>query len=771
MYNFINMDSQEFELLSKDIMEKALGIDLRSYTKGRDSGIDIRGYVGNDIIIQVKHFAHGNFSSLRNSLVKEQEKVKKLKPKRYIIVTSFRLTPPNEIDIYNLFKPFMQSRKDIYDACRLDTILLDNIEIVKTHYKLWLVSSDILNIISNNSSNIDISTLMYDFERKSELFVETRSYREAIKILESENLIMLSGEPGVGKTTLSKMLLAYFASQKYTLRYVSNKSVRDIKNMLLDDSNEIILIDDFLGQHYVELDMSKLEELKNLIIYISNKSNKKLILNSRITILNEALNNNQGFNNFIIDINVNKYVLNVNQMNLLEKGKMLYKHIYFNRLSQKYYNEIQMDERYLKIIKHANFNPRIIEYITRKNKVKEISVDSYFEFIIKSLDNPKDIWKEEFEKFKKYDRIFMNTLYSLSNDFTLEVILQESFNIRINNEENYDTTVNIYNDCANRLADSLIIKVNNSIKIMNPSINDYIYHYLSENDVEVGSILKAAVYLEQLQILRKVNEIQTMEFITLKILNQGFLKLKTYTAGYEINYYYLYYISELNIKNDFLLESIYEQLLSRKPFGHDKERNSDLTMRFLGNQGMFTYYKLDKLILDFNNLRRYYDYLNFNALKEFIPFHEHSIKQNINLILSKDEIFKLDCLTSWEIELEIISILNEEIDNIIVSNITDFEDEAAEENISLIKNLILVYIDLLIQDRMMLLQNNSILCKNIHINNQIIFEEINLVDNIYTVMSNNGNCTKEKYNSTEEDTNSYEELIKDVFDIEYIFTD
>ncbi|MBU3156334.1 hypothetical protein [Clostridium estertheticum] len=771
MYNFINMESHEFELLSKDIMEKALGIDLRTYTKGRDGGIDIRGYVGNDIIIQVKHFVHGNFSSLRNSLIKEQEKVKKLKPKRYIIVTSFCLTPQNENDIYNLFKPFMRSKEDIYDACRLDSILLDNIEIVKTHYKLWLISSDILNIISNNSSNIDISTLMYDFERKSELFVETRAYREAIKILESENLIMLSGEPGVGKTTLSKMLLAYFASQKYTLRYVSNKSVRDIKNMLLDDSKEIILLDDFLGQHYVELDMSKLEELKNLIIYISNKNNKKLILNSRITILNEALNNNQGFNNFIIDINVNKYILNVNEMNLLEKGKMLYKHIYFNRLSQEYYNEIQMDERYLKIIKHANFNPRIIEYITRKNKVKEISVDSYFEFIIKSLDNPKDIWKEEFEKFKKYDRIFMNTLYSLSNDFILEVILQESFNVRINNEENYDTTINIYNDCANRLADSLIIKVNNSIKIMNPSINDYIFHYLSENDVEVGSILKSTLYLEQLQILRKVNEICTMEFINFKILNQEFLKLKIYADGDEINYYYLYYISELNIKNDLLLESIYENLLSHKPFGHDKERNSDLTMRFFGNQGMVTYYKLDKLILDFNNLRRYYNYLNFNALKEFIPLHEHSIKQNINLMLSKDEIFKLDRLTSWEIELEIISLLNEEIDNIIVSNITDFEDEVAEENISLIKNVVSTYIDSLIQDRMMLLQNNSILCKNIHINNQMIFDEIDLVGNIYTVMSNNGVCTKEKYNFTKEDTNSYEELIKDLFDIEYIFTD
>lgn len=773
MYNFSNMDDYEFELLSKDIIEKELSIELRNYTKGRDGGIDIRGYFNNDLIIQVKHYVHSSYSSLKSSLIKEKEKIKKLKVKRYIIVTSFRLTPENENEIYDLFKEFMKSRGDIYDSCRLDSILSESrsVEIVRKHYKLWLVSSNILTIISNNSCNIDIKTFMYDFDTKSNLFVETKAYKESIKNLDEDNLILLYGEAGIGKTTLSKMILAYYGSKGYDLRYVSNKSIRDIKNILLDnDSNEIILIDDFLGQHYVDINLSVLEELKSLIIYISSKNNKKLILNSRTIILNEALRNNQEFENFLLDINLRRYLVTANEIRLLDKAKILYKHIYFNRLPLKYYNEIKKDKRYLKVIKHRNFNPRIIEYITRKNKVISIAPNKYFDFIIKMLENPKDIWKEEFNKFKKYDRIFINTLYSLTTEFVDEDIFKKCFYARLNNDENYDTTLNIFMDCLNRLLDSLVTKKDGLIKMLNPSINDYIYNYLSENDSEIESILKSAVYVEQLKIIQNINPKLTNKFIISSILTGEFLNLKVYYNNYNIEYYYLYYISEFNIMDRKLLKFIHINLSNMIPFGSDKEKNSDLVMRFFSNKDMFKYYKLYELMFCFRNLCKYYEYMNVNALKTFIPFHESIIKKNKDFILSEQEISLIDSLISWEIEIYIISILKERIEMIILSNISDFDESLFKKNIAFIKKIVKEHIELLMEKELDFIKNSNILCKNIWINNEIIFDEIDLYDKLSKMEDDlydlDEPCVLEK-----DDDVLDEKEINELFNREYLFVD
>lgn len=41
MYNFNNLSDVEFEILCKDIMQRRLGIELHTFAKGRDGGIDI----------------------------------------------------------------------------------------------------------------------------------------------------------------------------------------------------------------------------------------------------------------------------------------------------------------------------------------------------------------------------------------------------------------------------------------------------------------------------------------------------------------------------------------------------------------------------------------------------------------------------------------------------------------------------------------------------------------------------------------------------------
>ena len=100
-YDFSTLNDKEFEELTKDLLNSELKLDLRSFPRGRDKGIDLRKSTDlnkNYIVVQVKHFINSKYSLLKTKLFNEElEKVKKLNPDRYLIATSpvFRTRTPN----------------------------------------------------------------------------------------------------------------------------------------------------------------------------------------------------------------------------------------------------------------------------------------------------------------------------------------------------------------------------------------------------------------------------------------------------------------------------------------------------------------------------------------------------------------------------------------------------------------------------------------------------------------------------------------------------
>lgn len=103
----------------------------------------------------------------------------------------------------------MKSKDNIIDLKCIDSFLQEEInkDIVKTNFKLWLSSSNILSEIYNHDIFIDCEVLLDDIEKESELFVETNTYTRCKVLLENHNILIITGAPGVGKTTISKMLV------------------------------------------------------------------------------------------------------------------------------------------------------------------------------------------------------------------------------------------------------------------------------------------------------------------------------------------------------------------------------------------------------------------------------------------------------------------------------------------------------------------------------------------------------------------------------------
>ncbi len=642
MYNLANLNDYEFEMLCKDIMEVKLQVKLHRFKRGKDQGIDLRDS-DEDLkyMIQVKHFNDSSYSDLKRNIMKEVPNVKNNNPKNYYICVSKELTPKRRKEIFLMFKDYMKDLSNIIDKTDIDDFLAkeENKDIVQKNYKLWLCSSNVLTLIQNKNVFIDCEEILNEINDYAKLFVNTKAYFDCCNSLIKNNLIIIVGNPGVGKSTISKMLLLYFASKDFAVRYTSDNNIKDIKKILCSDpaKKEIVLLDDFLGQHYLNISDKEPNELKALISYIEKNPNKKLILNSRITIINEANYSSIAFSNLMEQCEDKNYLIDLNKMSFWEKAKILYNHIYFNNLPEEYMLEFRMNKNYALIIKHKNYNPRIIEYVTKPKNYLSVKPQDYINYILEKLDNPDKVWEDEFRnRLEEEDRILLNTLYSLTNTKIELDVLKNAFNKRILNNIN-KTTLNTFLEVINRLTNSLIkIEIFNNkrfILVVNNSLNDFLKKKIENNINEQINIIKNAYYIEQIEKFKNNKEI-----IYEMIYNNTLSKLKV--INYTNSFYYLnliidYDLRDIKIKD--YVEEVFKDFIINFKFGYE-----DLLIDLIKN-GMVKFYNLEDII--FNNLDRFLKCLSYDNI---LYLNDALIKEKHKLNKEELDTFKNNLIEAFE---------------------------------------------------------------------------------------------------------------------------
>lgn len=214
-YDFSKINDEEYEELFKDILKSTTGENFRTFAKGRDGGIDvISTNAKNRIIGQAKHYVKTPMTQLLKDLQnKEKPKVTRLNPDRYIVAFSQEITSQAYEKILEIFSPFLKDGNDIYDLKRMKEILDKDEKLINKWYKLWLPSKEIIDKILKNSENAITSFYKEKIDKEVQLFIETKYYKEAIKTLQKENVIIIHGNPGTGKTTLANILVYQFLAR------------------------------------------------------------------------------------------------------------------------------------------------------------------------------------------------------------------------------------------------------------------------------------------------------------------------------------------------------------------------------------------------------------------------------------------------------------------------------------------------------------------------------------------------------------------------------
>ena len=656
MLNYGNLNDVEFEYLCQDIMQKKLDTVLHKFARGKDGGIDLADNVHTkDIVVQVKHYMRSTAEQLMSSLKKEADKVKKLAPKQYYICCSKELSPQKINEIYVMFSDYMDSPSHIITLNEIDDFLNDavNIEILKKHYKLWIESTGILQDIANNNTFIDCESLLANIENEGNLFVKTSAFTNALKCLEDNKTLFITGNPGIGKTVTSKMLVLYYAAYGYRVRFSTNVTDLDELKKSLSrnpEIKEVILVDDCFGQAYFNMKESQNAEIISLINYVNSSSNKLLILNSRITILKEAKEQKPELVKCFEGKKCKVYILDMTAMDNIEKAKIFYNHIVFNGMDEAYFSEIQKNKRYLKIIKHPNYTPRIIEFICNHNRYKDIEPSQYYEFIMQQLDNPREIWRDEYErKLKKVDRLFLLTLYSLSDSAVEENTVRDCFENRISYEKDIDTTVDQYETSLARLLDGFIRVVAEKgirkLSMINPSVNDYLDGRLKSSALEKQQLIEKSLSIQQKKRLLSENE---FDAFALSALSKHEVRNYLFANDSQKNAFVSYYVGKYKLLDDLYTCNILSYLScpdSLHIYGNASIHPIDI-IRLIFDNDICDYYKIKDYIVNESNLDKLLNALDLDSMVETIhvinPFFDSSDRPVFVEIASKQLGYAID---------------------------------------------------------------------------------------------------------------------------------
>jgi hypothetical protein len=510
-YTFTTLAPNEFEDLSKDLLERYLGVPLQAFTTGRDGGIDLRHAKANNEswVVQCKHYAGSRFADLKRSVSKEVEKLHEFKPQRYVLATSCGLTPGNVDELYDLLSPYCTSKHDILGKTDLNGILRANGEIERRHPKLWITSEAVLSRVLQNDVFVQSDMTRDSILQRLSLYVYTSRFEEARKKLNVDRVCIISGVPGVGKTTLAEMLLVEHLMDGWELVTIHQNVSEGLRALQANpDSKQVFYYDDFLGQVSSGEKLAKNEDgaLLQLLRAIQHSSSKRFILTTREYILAQAKREHEKLARASLDIY--SFVVECRDYDEEAKARILANHLYFNQVPQEHVAAIVRYEGYREIIDHDNYNPRLVESMTNRLEFATLKPDEYLGAFVARLDDPSQLWEHIYEEqLSEASRHVLLALVSAGTPASL-ASLERDFEVLFGERSREFGWVRRSNDFSRSLneLEGNFIRIhdnggNRTVQWHNPSVLDFLGSWLRRHRRDTESLLRTANRFGQIEAL------------------------------------------------------------------------------------------------------------------------------------------------------------------------------------------------------------------------------------------------------------------------------
>ncbi|MFT9450310.1 ATP-binding protein [Gluconobacter japonicus] len=487
-YSFTSLSPADFEDLARDLLGEEFACRFEGFGPGPDGGVDGRhAKSGATTILQAKHLRMSGFAALARQMRNARPSIDQIQPDRYILVTSVSLTPANKKALADIIGPSLINASDILGFEDLNSLLRKHDDVAKSHVKLWLSDTAILERVLQSASHNFTTVTRAEITAKLNVYAENPSFGQGRKVLESQRILIISGPGGVGKTTLAEMLAYAYIGEDWDL--VAIRSLDDGFARINDRRRQVFFFDDFLGR--IALDERALStqdtELGRFIMRVRRTPTARFILTTRAPVFQHA----KLVSDVLADhkLDVAQYLLDVGIYTRRIRARILYNHLGVAGVPIEHIRALYDTGTIKKIIDHKFYNPRIVEWMTDASHIEDVAVDDYPEIFINKLNDPESIWDKQFQNH--IPRRCQHLLFSLyfGSQYGAEIediqeifeglhpILCQKFGIAWNAKD-FESSVKV-------LEGGFIAVANGRISFINPSVRDYLYRYLLDKKLLV----------------------------------------------------------------------------------------------------------------------------------------------------------------------------------------------------------------------------------------------------------------------------------------------
>lgn len=420
---------QQFACAVLSVREKCV---FQRFGEGKDGGIDGLFVSGDErIILQVKR-TEAKGKALLGILRGERQRLRPGQCSRYILVISTRsISDKWKKEIQKLL-PEIVSTNDIITGEDLNGYLElpEYAHIEKAYHELWLNSGNYLETLLAKRMSADIlkrsKVKLNLVAEEKRTFIETEIFAQALDILRAHQRVLISGEPGVGKTAHARCLADYCIQMDgYEELYFVN-SIEEIEQILGEgNGRKIIIFDDFWGhgpfsESRIELNGERrMQELFRVLPYYPDV---RLIFTTREFVLQQGL---LHFPELEEVSRMNKVALRLDTYTLPQKAEILYRHLDAAELGYDYIKAIF--ERREDIIYCEAYSPRSVAYFLENVHAGGKSPREYAEMMVEYVKSPSVYFEKIFVQFSYGAKLICMLLVLSEEEIRVEPELKEEF--------------------------------------------------------------------------------------------------------------------------------------------------------------------------------------------------------------------------------------------------------------------------------------------------------------------------------------------------------